>query len=123
MTPPPSDALVLFGATGDLAFKQIFPALYSMARRGRLNIPVIGVARQPWTDDQLRERARTSIAARGEVDTGVFERLASQLRYVAGDYTDAAVYAELRRALGPSEKPLFYLAIPPSTFEAVVILD
>ena len=73
----PSDALVLFGATGDLAYKQIFPALYAMMRRGQLKIPVIGLARQPWTTEQLRARARESIAARGEIDAAVFERLAA----------------------------------------------
>ncbi len=115
-----SDALVLLGATGDLAFKQIFPALYAMARRGDLRCPVIGLARQSWTDDQLRTRARESIAARGDVDPAAFERLASQLRYVAGDYNDPQVFTELRRALGASERPLFYLAIPPSMFEVVI---
>ncbi len=115
-----SDALVLLGATGDLAFKQIFPALYAMARRGDLRCPVIGLARQSWTDDQLRARARESIAARGDVDPAAFERLASQLRYVAGDYNDPQVFTELRRALGASERPLFYLAIPPSMFEVVI---
>jgi glucose-6-phosphate 1-dehydrogenase len=115
-----SDALVLFGATGDLAFKQIFPALYAMARRGHLSFPVIGLARPPWNDDQLRARARESIAAQGDVDPAPFERLASQLRYVAGDYRDPAVFAALRRALGSRERPLFYLAIPPSMFDVVI---
>src|SRR5688572_31963587 len=88
MTEPPSDALVLFGATGDLAFKQIFPALYAMAGRGQLNVPVIGFAKQAWTDEQLRARAKESIAAQGLVDSVVFDRLATRLRYVAGDYGD-----------------------------------
>ncbi len=116
---PPSDALVLFGATGDLAYKQIFPALYEMTRRGSLNIPVIGLARQPWTSEQLRERARESIAARGDVDTAIFDRLAKQITYVAGDYRDDAVFAALRRELGDCGRPLFYLAIPPSMFATV----
>ncbi len=120
MTEPLSDALVLFGATGDLAYKQIFPALYAMTRRGRLNIPVIGLARQPWTDEQLRARARESVQAHGEIDPGIFERLASHLTYVAGDYRDPAVFVALRRALGSRQRPLFYLAIPPSTFPVVV---
>jgi glucose-6-phosphate 1-dehydrogenase len=120
MTGPASDALVLFGATGDLAYKQIFPALYAMARRGRLTIPVIGQARQPWSDEQLRQRARDSIAARGAVDQAAFDRLASRLRYVAGDYQDPDVFAALRRSLGESRRPLFYLAIPPSMFGTVV---
>ena len=115
-----SDALVLFGATGDLAFKQIFPALHAMAQRGHLHCPVIGLARQAWTDDQLRARAYESIAARGDVDPAAFARLASQLRYVAGDYNDPQVFTVLRRALGASERPLFYLAIPPSMFEVVI---
>jgi glucose-6-phosphate 1-dehydrogenase len=120
MTEPRSDALVLLGATGDLAFKQIVPALYSMARRGHLNIPVIGVARPPWTDDQLRERARESIAAQGDVDGAIFDRLAARLRYVAGDYNDPSTFVALRRALGASARPLYYLAIPPSLFGVVV---
>jgi glucose-6-phosphate 1-dehydrogenase len=120
MTEPRSDALVLFGATGDLAFKQIFPALYAMARRGHLNFPVIGLARQPWTDDQLRARVRESVAAQGTVDPAPLERLTSQVRYVPGDYRDPAVFTALRRVLGPIERPLYYLAIPPSLFGVVV---
>ena len=115
----PSDALVLLGATGDLAYKQIFPALYAMMRRGQLKIPVIGLARQPWTTEQLRERARESIAARGEIDSSVFERLATSLSYVAGDYRDKNVFHTLRQALGNSRRPLYYLAIPPSMFGTV----
>ena len=120
MTEPRSDALVVFGVTGDLAFKQIFPALYAMAMRGHLNFPVIGLARQDWTDEQLRTRARDSIAARGAVDSAVFERLASRLRYVAGDYRDPNVFTALRGVLGSSQRPLFYLAIPPSLFDVVI---
>jgi glucose-6-phosphate 1-dehydrogenase len=119
MAEPASDALVLFGATGDLAFKQIFPALYAMTARGELNIPVIGFARPPWTDEQLRARARESIAARGDVDAAVFDRLAGRLRYVAGDYNDPQVFVALRQVLGSSRRPLFYLAIPPSMFGVV----
>jgi len=119
MTEPRSDALVLFGATGDLAYKQIFPALYELTRRGQLNISVIGMARPPWTDEQLRARARESIAARGDVDAAVFDRLAGRLRYVAGDYNDPQVFVALRHVLGPSRRPLFYLAIPPSLFGVV----
>lgn len=119
MTRPLSDALVLLGATGDLAYKQIFPALYAMTRRGQLNIPVIGLARLPWTDDQLRARVRESVAARGDVDAAVFDRLAALLLYVAGDYNDSQVFVALRKALGPSRRPLFYLAIPPSMFGVV----
>ena len=115
----PSDALVLLGATGDLAYKQIFPALYAMMRRGHLKIPVIGLARQPWTTEQLRARARESIAARGEIDPAVFQRLAALLSYVAGDYRDKNVFHTLRGALGVSRRPLYYLAIPPSMFGTV----
>ena len=120
MIAPRSDALVLLGATGDLAYKQIFPALYAMARRGQLNIPVIGLARQAWNDEQLRERARESVAAKGDFDPAIFERLASRLKYVAGDYNDPETFVALRRALGASERPLYYLAIPPSMFGVVI---
>ena len=120
MPETPSDALVLFGATGDLAFKQIFPALYAMTARGQLDIPVIGIARQPWTTAQLQARARESVAARMTVDEAVFERLAARLRYVAGDYQDPAVFVALRQALGSSTRPLYYLAIPPGMFATVV---
>lgn len=115
----PSDALVLFGATGDLAYKQIFPALYAMTRRGQLQVPVIGMARQPWSDGQLRDRARASVAARGEVDAAVFAALADRLSYVAGDYQDPRVFHTLRQALGESRQPLFYFAIPPAMFGTV----
>ena len=120
MAEPRSDALVLFGATGDLAFKQIFPALYAMARKGQLDIPVIGLGRQAWTDEQLRARARESVESRGDADPAVLSQMASQLSYVAGDYYDPQVFTALRRALGSRRRPLFYLAIPPSTFGVVV---
>src|SRR5688572_20376500 len=114
-----SDALVLFGATGDLAYQQIFPALQAMARRGNLNIPVIGVARHSWSDAELRARARQSVAADGGVDENAFSRLASRLSYVSGDYQDPDTFTRLCQALGPAKRPLFYLAIPPSLFGAV----
>lgn len=120
MAEPRSDALVLFGASGDLAYKQIFPALYEMTRRGQLNIPVIGLSRQPWTDEQLRTRARESIQARGHADPNVLKRLESQLSYVAGDYRDQKVFFALRHTLGSRQRPLFYFAIPPSMFGVVV---
>jgi glucose-6-phosphate 1-dehydrogenase len=116
---PQSDALVLFGATGDLAYKQIFPALHALTRRGHLNVPVIGVAKSPWTAEQFRARARESIAAHGALDAAAFENLAARLRYVAGDYHDAATFDRLRGALGSVERPLFHLAIPPSLFATV----
>jgi glucose-6-phosphate 1-dehydrogenase len=120
MREPHSDAFVLFGATGDLAYKQIFPALHAMIRRGHLDIPVIGVAKSGWTLEQLHARARESIAAHGGLDAAAFGRLAAQLRYVAGDYQDPATFNALRHALGAVERPLFYLAIPPSFFGTVV---
>jgi glucose-6-phosphate 1-dehydrogenase len=120
MPEPHSDALVLFGATGDLAYKQIFPALYAMTRRGHLNMPVIGVAKSRWTIEQLRARARESIAAHGGIDPKAFRTFAEQLQYVEGDYQDAATFDALRRALRGADRPLFYLAIPPSLFATVV---
>ena len=122
MTPagPASDALVFFGATGDLAYKQIYPALQALARRGNLELPVIGVGRTPWSDDQFRARARESIANHGGVDEAAFARLAARMHYVAGDYATDGLYQDLRRALGTSAHPLHYLAIPPSMFAAVI---
>src|SRR6185295_18793331 len=94
-----SDALVFFGATGDLAYKKIFPALQSMMRRGELDVPVIGVAKDPWTVDQLRDRMRLSLEEHGGVDAALFEQLAKHLRYVSGEYGDPATFAALRREL------------------------
>jgi glucose-6-phosphate 1-dehydrogenase len=116
-----SDALVLFGATGDLAHKKIFPSLYAMVRRGVLDQPVVGVAIDDWTADQLIERARDGIEkAKGSVDDKVFAKLAGLLRYVSGDYRDASTFRRLKDALGSAVRPLHYLAIPPSMFEPVV---
>ncbi|HWE31163.1 MAG TPA: glucose-6-phosphate dehydrogenase (NADP(+)), partial [Polyangia bacterium] len=118
---PQSDALVFFGATGDLAFKQIFPALQALVKRGALNVPVVGVARPPWSIDQLRARARESLEQHGGgVDRGAFDKLGSLLRYVSGDYADPATYDRLRRELGGARSPLHYLAIPPSAFPTVI---
>lgn len=114
-----SDALVLFGATGDLAFQQIFPALQAMERRGNLNVPVICVARQPWTNKELLARVRDSLTANGGLDAEAYGRLAARLSYVAGDYQDPDTFTRLRQALGPARRPLFYLAIPPSLFGTV----
>jgi glucose-6-phosphate 1-dehydrogenase len=111
---------VFFGATGDLAYKKIFPALQAMVARGDLDIPVIGVARAGWTVDQLRERARDSIEHNGGVDEAAFAKLASLLRYVDGDYNDAGTFERLRKALGDAQRPLHYLAIPPNLFAPVV---
>lgn len=115
-----SDALVVFGATGDLAYKQIFPALYALTRHGELEMPVIAFARQPWTGQELREHVRRSIEERVSVDHDVLDRLTARLSYVAGDYGDPASFAALRQALGASQRPLFYLAIPPAMFDTVI---
>ena len=115
-----SDAVVFYGATGDLAYKQIFPALYALARKGRLDIPVIGVAKADWNLDALQARARDSVLAHGAIDETVFARLASLLRYVGGDYRDPATFNALRRELGDARRPLHYLAIPPDLFPCVV---
>jgi glucose-6-phosphate 1-dehydrogenase len=120
MTVPASDAFVFFGATGDLAHKKIFPALYAMARRDGLDIPIIGMARAGWSLDKLKQRARDSVEHGGDFDSACFEKLAAQLRYVGGDYTDPATYAKLKQALGNSTRPIHYLAIPPSKFATVV---
>jgi len=114
------DALVIFGATGDLAYQQIFPALQAMERRGHLDVPIICVAREGWTLEGLRARMRQSIADHGGADSGVVERVAARLQYVAGDYHDAAAFDRLRVALDQARLPVFYLAIPISLFAAVV---
>jgi glucose-6-phosphate 1-dehydrogenase len=114
-----SDALVLFGATGDLAVKQIFPALQAMTRRGHLDVPVIGVAGSHWSDDQLRARARESLETHGGVDEAAFAKLSLNLRYVSGDYQDPTTFERLRAALGDAARPLHYLAIPPQLFASV----
>ena len=118
--PPHSDALVFFGASGDLAAKQIFPALQALARRGNLELPVVGVARSEWTLEQFRAAARDSLARHGGVDETAFAALAPRLRYVTGDYRDPATFTRLAQALAGAARPLHYLAIPPSLFETVV---
>src|SRR6202035_4876513 len=116
-----SDAFVFFGATGDLAYKKIFPALYSMVHRSGLNIPIIGMARAGWTLDKLKERARASVVEHsGDFEAGCFDKLAAQLRYVDGDYSDPGTFAQLKRTLGVATRPIHYLAIPPSLFASVV---
>jgi glucose-6-phosphate 1-dehydrogenase len=115
-----SDALVFFGATGDLAYKEIFPALQALARHGRLDIPVVGVAKSGWNLAQLVDRARASVAEHGGLDPDAFGRLARTLRYVDGDYADAGTFARVRAELGDARRPLHYLAIPPSLFPTVV---
>ena len=115
-----SDAFVFFGATGDLAYKKIFPALQAMAKRGHLNVPIIGVAKAGWTLDQLRARARDSVEKHGGLDPAAFAKLNSLLRYVDGDYRDAATFQAIREQLGTAASPAYYLAIPPTLFPLVV---
>jgi glucose-6-phosphate 1-dehydrogenase len=114
-----SDAFVLFGATGDLAYQQIFPALQALVRRGVLTGPIVAVARPAWTVDQLRERARRSIVDHGRVDPDAFARMSAQLSYVGGDYGADATFRQVEQRLDGVERPLFYLAIPPSLFGTV----
>jgi glucose-6-phosphate 1-dehydrogenase len=115
-----SDAFVFFGATGDLAYKKIFPALYAMVHRGGLGIPIIGMARAGWSLEKLKQRARDSIEQDGGFEPACFEKLAAQLRYVDGDYTDPKTFAKLKKELGAATRPIHYLAIPPSMFASVV---
>jgi len=114
-----SDALVFLGATGDLAYKKIFPALQAMLKRGNLDIPIIGVAKAGWNLDQLRARARESVERHGGLDHEAFDRLSRLLRYVDGDYHDASTFQELRKELGSATLPAYYLAIPPALFGLV----
>src|SRR5579859_5910114 len=115
-----SDTLVFFGATGDLAYKKIFPALQAMVKRGNLNVPVIGVAKAGWNLDQLKARAKDSLEKHGGLDPAAFEKLCGLLRYVDGDYNDRATFETLRGLLGQSQHPGYYLAIPPAAFSIVV---
>ncbi len=117
---PPSDAFVFFGATGDLAYKKIFPALQALVRRDRLSVPVVGLGRSGWTRDQFIERARASVTEHGGLDAEVFPKLAALLRYVDGDYNDPQTFQALRRELGAATRPAHYLAIPPSVFPVVI---
>ncbi len=115
-----SDALVFFGATGDLAHKKIFPALQAMTKHGRLNVPVIGVARSAVDLAALKARARESVESHGGIDPAAFEKLAGLMRYVRGDNSDPATYQALRRELGDARHPAYYLAIPPAAFGPVI---
>jgi glucose-6-phosphate 1-dehydrogenase len=115
-----ADALVFFGATGDLAFKKIFPALQALVKRDKLSVPVIGVARSARNLDELRARARASLEEHGGVDPAAFNRLAPLLRYVRGNYNDPATFSAIRKELASAERPTFYLAIPPALFGTVV---
>ncbi len=120
MSAPRSDALVFFGATGDLAYKQIFPALLGLVRDEGLDVPIVGVAKAGWNLDQLKDRAKASIEAHTHFDADAFAKLASLLRYVDGDYSDPRTFEELKRTLGGARRPIHYLAVPPSLFVEVV---
>jgi glucose-6-phosphate 1-dehydrogenase len=120
MSDSQSDALVFFGATGDLAYKKIFPALQAMIKRGHLDVPVIGVAKAGWDLEQLRTRARDSLVKHGGVDAAAFDKLNRMLRYVDGDYTDPATFQAIRKELDGAQHPAHYLAIPPLLFGTVV---
>jgi glucose-6-phosphate 1-dehydrogenase len=115
-----SDALVFFGATGDLAYKKIFPSLQAMIKRGHLDVPIIGVAKAGWNLEQLKARAKDSLEKHGGLDPGAFEKLSALLRYVDGDYNDPGTFRALRQQLGPAKRPAYYLAIPPAAFGIVV---
>jgi glucose-6-phosphate 1-dehydrogenase len=120
MSALPSDALVFFGATGDLACKKIFPSLQAMVKRGRLTMPVVGVAKSGWSLDQMKARAKDSLETHGGLDPAAFAKLSGLLRYVDGDYNDPATFAAIKKALGAAERPAHYLAIPPVLFGRVV---
>lgn len=115
-----SDAIVFFGASGDLAYKKIFPALQAMVRRGRLDRPVIGIARRDWNLEQFRARVRDGLAHQVGFDAQAFAKFSRLLRYVCGDYREAATFERLRKELGAAASPLYYLAVPPSMFATVV---
>ena len=115
-----SDALVFFGATGDLAYKKIFPSLQAMVKRGNLNVPVIGVAKAGWNLDQLKARAEDSLEKHGGLDPAAFAKLSGLMRYVDGAYEDGAIFQAIRKELGLAQRPAHYLAIPPILFGTVV---
>lgn len=120
MTPTHADALVFFGATGDLAYKKVFPALQAMIRHGHLDSPIVGVAKSNWTFDQFKARVKDSLEKHGSFDASSFEKLCSLLSYIDGDYRDRDTYVKLREGLGAAKRPLHYLAIPPSMFATVI---
>jgi glucose-6-phosphate 1-dehydrogenase len=120
MNAPHSDALVFFGATGDLAYKKIFPSLQALVKRRNLAVPVIGVAKAGWTLDQFKARARDSVEKHGGLDPVAFDKLSRRLRYVDGDYHDPATFQAIRTELGAAQRPAHYLAIPPALFGTVV---
>src|SRR5579862_5096661 len=115
-----SDTLVFFGATGDLAYKKIFPALQAMVKRGTLNVPIIGVAKEDWNLDRLKARAKDSLEHHGGLDQQAFDKLCGLLSFVSGDYNNPATFETLCRQIGSAQLPAFYLAIPPAAFGTVV---
>ncbi|MEX5219599.1 MAG: glucose-6-phosphate dehydrogenase [Nitrospira sp.] len=115
-----SDAIVFFGASGDLAYKKIFPALQAMIQRGHLEMPIIGVAKSEWSLEQFRNRARDSVVKHGDLDEQAFAQFSRLLRYISGDYREPATFERLRKELGAAQRPLYYLAIPPSMFPIVI---
>ena len=115
-----ADAFVFFGATGDLAYKQIFPALHAMIRKGHFDMPIIGVAKSGWDVQRLRARAEDSVRSNGQIDDAAFARLSASLKYIDGDYRDQQTYTRLKETLAGTAHPLYYLAIPPSMFATVV---
>ncbi len=124
-TGPPADALVIFGITGDLAKKMTFKALYSLFKNGTLDVPVIGVARNDWTDDQCHDHAREAIESASEegapeIDEDVFKKFKEKLSYVPGDYGEKDTYERLKKKLSFAKHPVFYLEIPPALFAPVI---
>ncbi len=120
MTKSRTDAFVFFGATGDLAYKKIFPALQALVRAGELDMPIIGIARAGWTVEKLRAHVRDSLENNGGVDEDAFGKLCAQLQYLDGDYADQETFVKLKKMLGDSRRPLHYMAIPPAMFGTVV---
>src|SRR6516165_8184460 len=114
-----SDAIVFFGATGDLAYKQIFPALQGLVRDEGVAVPIVGVAKAGWTLEQFQARARDSLSQHGRLDEAAFTNLLKLLKYVDGDYNDPETFTQVKRALGPASRPMHYLAIPPALFGVV----
>ena len=119
MSGVPSDALVIFGVTGDLAYKQIFSSLLGLVRDEGLNVPIVGVAKSGWGLDQLKDHAKKSLAQHSPVDAQAQDRLLSLLHYVDGDYADPSTFSRLYAELGNATHPLNYLAVPPAMFGAV----
>ena len=118
--PETSDSFVFFGATGDLAYKQIFPALQQMILRDNFNVPIVGVAKSGWTIEQLKARVRDSLTQHGGIDEKAYTKLVQSLQYIDGDYQDPKTFEKLTQALGEARSPLHYLAIPPDLFGSVV---